>query len=197
MAMTGRRSRAIALGMLLAICLAGGCSMSAKVTGEAREASRQRGGHPMEPAVVEKHGFRIVGLEMADAGARAPLIMQLWVALAPKAHLIRDQVEPHVLYGVWWRRPGATGPSYVVGFRVRSGATVPAGMVAVEVPPSRYVMLAHKGSLGHVSASYERIMQWGREQGVQWGGRGVTHEVYDTSQPISDDYTVPVYEPIE
>jgi predicted transcriptional regulator YdeE len=164
---------------------------------ETTEAPRHRGDSAMEPAVVAKEAFTVVGLELADAGRKSALILQAWVALSAKAHLVEDKVDPDVLYGVWWRRPGAEGPSYVVGFEVRGGASVPPGMVAVEVTASRYVMLEHKGSMGGVGASYDRIMAWGRDNGVQWGGDGVTHEVYDTSQPLSGDYSVPVFEPIE
>lgn len=195
--MTRGRGWAVGLSMVFAACLLGGCATSSKTAPTSSGAGVQRAGPPVDPLVAEKDAFTVVGVEMTDANTRSSFIMLDWVAMASKGHLIENKKDPDLLYGVWWRRPGADEPSYVAGFEVSGAASVPPGMVVVEVPAARYVMVEHRGSMRHVAASYDRAIQWGRNNGMQFGGGGVTHEVYDASQPITDDYRVLIYEPVQ
>ena len=149
----------------------------------------------MEPKIVSRDAIKLVGIEFEDSFEKAYLIMNMWVALGPKLHLIKHPVEPHILYGVWHTKPGASKPVYLVGVQVTAFEDIPDGMVGLTVPAGRFVMLAHQGNMGAVGATYEAIMKWMHDTGAQHN-EAATLEVYDTTQPLSDDYRVPIYEPI-
>jgi RNA polymerase sigma factor (sigma-70 family) len=147
-------------------------------------------------SIARKPSFRVVGVELSDAGAVPYLILYSWVALCARLRRVKAKVDPHILYGVWYRKPGAEVASYVVGVEVAESGEPPDGMVAYTVPESTYVVVRHKGSIGRISATYESIWKWMAETRSEHH-EAATFEVYDTTQPLSDDYEVPIYEPIK
>ena len=149
----------------------------------------------MEPITTIRDTFTVVGMNLPDADRRSYLILQMWVALCPKLHLIPNAIEPHILYGVWHRKAGDTQPSYLVGVRVSNSQRVPEGMTAVRVDGGNFVMLKHVGSMGNVGATYQQIMHWMQDTDTQHR-EGQTFEVYDTTQPVEDRYAVTICEPI-
>jgi len=146
--------------------------------------------------VVSREEFRVIGVELTDAERRSYLIMQLWVSLCPKLRLVQHQVEPRILYGVWRQVPGDDQPRYVVGVQVPELEAVPEGMVGVTVPASRFVVAVHRGNMARIGETYQAITSWMREAGAEHN-EAATFEVYDTTQPVTDGYAVPIYEPIK
>jgi predicted transcriptional regulator YdeE len=149
----------------------------------------------MKVSVVKKEAFRVVGVELHNAGKKAYLIMYAWIALSPKLHLVKNQLRPHVLYGIWYKSPDADDHSYLVGVEVSDFKDVPAGMVAYTVPASHFAVFTHKGNVGGISNTYGKITQWLKETGAEQR-EAATFEVYDTTQVVSDEYEFTIYEPI-
>jgi len=85
-------------------------------------ASAEQNAPPGKPTmtveVVEHAAFKVVGVELADAELRPYLITYAWAALCPKMPLIKHQTQPYLLYGLWYRKPGAEKHSYLVGVEV-------------------------------------------------------------------------------
>jgi len=149
----------------------------------------------MDPEIVTTADIHLVGVEYPGAGARPYLIMNAWFALCARIAAVPEPLEPHVLYGAWHRAPGADEPGYLVGVRVPASAEPPAGLAALPIPGGRYVRLDHRGGMHAIGRGYDRIMAWMRET-TATHREGPTFEVYDTRQPIDDDYAVSIYEPI-
>ncbi len=149
----------------------------------------------MEPRIVERPALHLAGFELENGEPKSYLILQAGVALAARARLIEHVVEPELLYGVWLRRPGAE-PSYVVGFEVEVGSAQPEGLATAVVPACRFASFTHRGGLGGVAGTYERIAKWMADSGAEHE-EAATVEVYDTRQPIDDEYVVEVLEPIK
>jgi AraC family transcriptional regulator len=150
----------------------------------------------MDVTVVEREAFKVVGVELTGADKRAYLIMYAWIALGPKLQLVKKQLRPHVLYGIWHRQPNADDHSYLVGVEVSEFTEVPDGMEAYTVPASSYAVFTHKGSVGRIPATYAKIREWLKESGAEHN-EAATFEVYDTAQVISDKYEVAIHEPIK
>ncbi len=149
----------------------------------------------MEPRIVERGPLHLVGVELENGEPKSYLILQAWVALAARARRIERVIEPDVLYGVWLRRPAAE-PSYLVGVEVEEGSPPSEGLAAATVPACRFASFAHRGSLGSIAATYEQMARWMAESGSEHA-EAATIEVYDTRQPIDDEYVVEVLEPIK
>ena len=149
----------------------------------------------MEPVIVERRALHLAGVELENGEPRSYLILQVWVALAARARLIERVVEPDVLYGVWLHRPGAE-PSYLAGVEVEAGSAQPERLATATVPACRFASFTHRGSLGGVVGTYERIAKWMAETGAE-RAEAATLEIYDTRQHIDDEYVVEVLEPIK
>jgi predicted transcriptional regulator YdeE len=54
----------------------------------------------MEPKISTRRAMKIVGLELPK-GEMSSYILQLWVKLNSKIASIQNQVNPHVLYGIY------------------------------------------------------------------------------------------------
>jgi predicted transcriptional regulator YdeE len=150
----------------------------------------------LEAKVVQREAFKVVGVQLPDAGEDPGLILYAWVALCPKAQLIRNQVQPHLLYGIWYRESDTDKHCYLVGVEVSELEDVPEGLVAFTVPAGKFVTVTHKGNVGKIAATYDAIMEWMKETGAEHSD-AATFEVYDTRQQIGGDYEVVIHEPIQ
>ena len=138
----------------------------------------------------------LVGVDLLGAFERPYLILQAWIALAPRLAEVKGQVEPHILYGAWHREPGAETGAYLVGVQVGGLQDVPAGMAALAIPAGRHAVAVHQGSMGDVAATHDALLRWMRDAGVQHRD-APSYELYDTRQAIDDAYAVLIHEPIE
>ena len=148
-----------------------------------------------KPEVVEYESFNVVGIELPDAERKPYLITYAWAALCPKMSSIKQQVHPERLYGLWYKKPGAEKHSYLVGVEVKELEDVPAGMVTCTVPAAKFVRVVHVGRIGTIPLTYRAVTEWMRETGARHAD-APTFEIYDTTQPLSNDYKVLVHEPI-
>lgn len=132
----------------------------------------------------------MIGLELKDGERLSACILYAWVALAARRGAIECVENPHILYGMWVHKEGAPA-SYVVGLQASSEAPVPGGMVAVDVPAADYAVFRHKGQIGAIAETYGRLDRWFQESGARHMPAPVL-EVYDTTQPITEDYEFPI-----
>jgi len=150
------------------------------------------------PKIVERGSFTVVGVVCLEP----PLMIYAWIALAARRDEIEGIEDPHMLYGVWHRTPDHEGPgsnACLVGFQVAEAVDVPDGLAAYTVPAVRFAAFKHRGHIGHIGATYDRIGTWfrARPEVVAQRPPGVgAIEVYDTRQPIAGDYEFTILEPV-
>jgi AraC family transcriptional regulator len=95
----------------------------------------------MEPRIVERAGFIVVGLKYHGKNENNE-IPQVWEAFHPRIDEIKNMVTDRTAYGISASMDPATGEfDYVAGFEVSSGDDVPEGMVCFEVPGGKYAVL--------------------------------------------------------
>jgi len=76
---------------------------------------------------------------------------------------------------------------------------VPEGLAAYTGPAARFAAFEHRGHIGHIGATYDRIRAWfqARPEVVAQRPPGVgAVEVYNTRQPITGDYAFTIPEPV-
>jgi predicted transcriptional regulator YdeE len=150
----------------------------------------------MITTIVWRKTLRIVGIELPDAAAKPHLVSLAWASLSARRHLIKNPVHPHILYGVWRRKPEAVSPSYLVGIEVAEVRDLPEGLASCTVPASRFAVTRSEDAPCAAATAYEIVM--GRDPASAAAGReAVALEVYDTSQDAAEDRDVPVYAPIQ
>jgi AraC family transcriptional regulator len=96
----------------------------------------------MEPRIVERGAFTVVGLKYRGK-AEENKIPQLWQDLMPRAGEIEHLADDTAAYGISANMDMESGAfDYIAGFEVSSAETVPAGMVHFEVPGGRYAVFS-------------------------------------------------------
>ncbi|HXJ35705.1 MAG TPA: AraC family transcriptional regulator [Candidatus Eisenbacteria bacterium] len=125
-------------------------------------AERQRRMEFMEPRIVRKPAFIVVG--MADRFTpTSPRIPELWGRFAPRIHEVPHRRGLHTL-GVCIGAEPATveeaGFTYLAGVEVERAGDVPEGMIVVTVPENAYAVLTHTGHLSRLPDTVKHV--WGR-----------------------------------
>ena len=149
-----------------------------------------------EPEIVEHPAFNVVGIELPDPERKPYHVTYAWAALCPKMSAIKHQVHPERLYGIWYKKPGEEKHSYLVGVRVKELEDVPAGMMTSAVPAGKFARVVHVGRIGAIPITYRAVTEWMRKTGAK-NADAPTFEIYDTTQPLTDEYKVLVHEPIK
>ncbi len=118
-----------------------------------------QGGITMEPSIVRKAAFTVVGMEYHGRNENNE-IPALWESFLPRMDEIQHQVSTEGSFGLCIGDPDykQTGVfRYVAGQAVTEGATVPDGMVAVTVPEATYAVFTHRGTLETLGQTYDYI----------------------------------------
>jgi predicted transcriptional regulator YdeE len=133
------------------------------------------GGIPMEPRMVEKEAFTVVGMAWNSKSSEGD-IPGMWQRLIPREHEIEGKLQPAVSYGIC--QPGDNEDfTYVACFET-NGEHVPEGMTKVTVPAQRYVVFTHKGTIDRLGETYELIYsKWLPLQGLE-PVKGIDFERY-------------------
>ena len=100
------------------------------------------------PELVYRPAFRVIGMVCHDSES----IPQMWDRFIQREHEIGGLLRPGGSYGLCqplddgrWR--------YIAGLEVDTGAAVPAGMTALEVPAQAYARVEHRGPVGGLPAT--------------------------------------------
>jgi AraC family transcriptional regulator len=119
------------------------------------------GGIDMEPTIVWKDSFTIVGLEghTSQANNRIPA---LWQAFVQREREVADPVPGNRCYGVCEYKDFRTMDentewTETVGLEAYGKKPLPKGMVKKTVPSMRYAVFSHKGSLDTLGETYDYI----------------------------------------
>jgi AraC family transcriptional regulator len=155
---------------------------------------------PMEPRIVEKSSFTVVGIAGHFTPATNTQIPVLWERFAPRMDAIPRRHGRHTL-GLCIDADPATveeaGFTYVAAVEVDGVGDVPSEMIAITVPASRYAVFTHSGHISRIADTVRRI--WGewlpasRRRHV----RAPDFEHYDERwDPVTGEGDIDIYVPI-
>jgi AraC family transcriptional regulator len=150
----------------------------------------------MEPKIVEKSGFTVVGLKYRGKNENNE-IPRLWQVLGPRTAEIKDRVDDYVAYGISANVDKSTGEfDYIAGFEVSPTQELPEGMVSFEVPGSKYAVFST--TLPKIGETFNNAYHtWMPESGYQPTG-GPEFEVYDERfDPQDPDSLFDLYIPVK
>lgn len=95
----------------------------------------------MEPKIVQKEAFTVVGLKVRCAIGQTSNIPQLWGQLMARMGKIQGLAEQGNSYGAMTNYDEAGGGwDYIAAFRVEPAAPTPAGMERVDLPAGTYAV---------------------------------------------------------
>jgi AraC family transcriptional regulator len=150
----------------------------------------------MEPRIVERSGFIVVGLRYRGKNENYE-IQQLWQVLGPRAGEIKNMLDDHVAYGISANIDRSSGEfDYIAGFEVSAVKELPEGMVSFEVPGSKYAVFST--TLPKIGETFDNAYHtWMPESGYQPTG-GPEFEVYDERfDPQDPDSLFDLYIPVK
>ncbi|WP_010494456.1 MerR family transcriptional regulator [Paenibacillus elgii] len=154
------------------------------------------GGTNMEPKLVKKAAFTVVGMEWNNKSSEGG-IPQLWDRFVPREDEIQGKLQPDVSYGVCI--PGSNGDlSYIAGFET-TGEHLPNGMIKFTVPEQTYAVFTHTGSLRRLGETMELIYRkWLPLHSLE-PSQGMDLEVYDErfTEPEDERTQIDLYIPVK
>ena len=120
-------------------------------------------GHPMEPLIVTKPAFTIVGLPFTGFISAAPYeggnenneIGAVWDQLNARFGEIKHICG--AAYGLCFGMPNDREPWYLAGFEVSHVEGLPAGMMSLKVPAQQYAVFPC--TVGTIGATYRTIIE--------------------------------------
>ncbi len=159
---------------------------------------QKRGGIGMEPKVLRKESFTVVGLKWSNQQLHDGVgIPDHWNRFMSRAHEITGRINSNEFYGIGM--PQQSGEfHYVAGFEA-SQDHVPDGMTAITVPEMTYAVFTHTGSLAHIWETREMIYStWLPQHGLV-PSSGILYELYDQRfrGPDHPETQIDLYVPIE
>lgn len=151
----------------------------------------------MEPQIVEKEAFTIVGIPFKGQVTSGPYadgehnneIGKAWDELNARVAEIRHVTGPGI--GLCFGMPNTEQPWYIAGMQVSRAEDVPAGMMAMTVPGQKYAVF--KCTLPTIGQTYQYIMeQWQPRTGYQHAD-APDFELYDEKWDMADPQVSPLY----
>ena len=133
----------------------------------------------IEPEIVQKEAFTVVGMETHFIGALSPdannfeLVPALWHRFINRLDEVESRTD-EACYGLIITRPERerSHPDellYVAGAAVREVASLPEGMVRHEVPASTFAVITHRGPIADLPETIRCAMEeWLPGSGYRW-----------------------------
>ncbi|GAB4151143.1 MAG: hypothetical protein Kow00107_01730 [Planctomycetota bacterium] len=153
----------------------------------------------MEPKIVTKEEFRVVGLHYYGDNSDNS-IPELWSDFCKREHEMPPAIEPDIWYGVCWCESEDCGGkfNYLACRAVAKDAPVPSGMREYTVPAHKYAVFTHYGKLDTLHATYVRIMNEDMKRlGLEFASM-FSFELYDKDFRYGeDDSKMYIYIPIK
>lgn len=157
---------------------------------------------PLTPKIVEQAGFTVIGISArtrnADEMSGKGVIGQQWARFMKEDLLgkIPNKADSNVLAVYTDYESDANGAyTFLLGAKVNSAESVPAGMAAKRIPAGRYaVFTTEKGALAKVvPETWSRI--WALPKSAPGGNRSyqADYELYDQRAADSQSAQVDVY----
>jgi predicted transcriptional regulator YdeE/DNA-binding transcriptional MerR regulator len=136
-------------------------------------ATRQKEGQTMEPRIVTKPAFTVVGLPFTGFVSSAPYensaqtnneIGKVWEEFDARYAEIKNVCGP--AYGLCFGMPNDREPWYIAGIEVSKADDIPAGMMSMTVPAQKYAVFPC--TLGALGATYRYITEeWQPRSGYE------------------------------
>ena len=153
----------------------------------------------MEPKIVDREAFHVVGMTQRFTPGKIDGIPALWARLVLRSAEVAD-VIPGVNYGVGIedRKDGEPGFLYTAGTAVSSVGRVPEGMSVLAIPAGRYAVFTHRGPVTHLAKTIVAVWhQWLPRSGLK-ARHAPDFECYDRRFKMNKpDSEVDLYVPIE
>lgn len=143
----------------------------------------QQEGHIMQPQIVTKPAFTVVGLPFTGFITSAPYedgkenneIGVVWGEFNRRAPEIQNICGP--TYGLCFGMPNEREPWYIAGVEVSRAEEIPAGMMSMSVPAQKYAVFPC--TLGTLGATYRHITEeWQSQTGYEHA-EAPDFELYD------------------
>ena len=123
----------------------------------------------IDPHVVEKPAFTIVGCEATFISALSPdannleVIGGLWESFVHRAKEVPHRAD-QAMYGLIYSRNESQRShpdefQYIAGVQVDQVGELPAGMVARTIPASKYVVVIHRGPIARIGETMSLLYQ--------------------------------------
>jgi predicted transcriptional regulator YdeE len=138
----------------------------------ARSKTEQKEGKIMEPRIVTKPAFTVVGLPFTGLISAAPYesgnenkeIAKVWDEVNQRRNEIQAICGPG--YGLCFGMPNEREPWYIAGFEVSRADVVPAGMMSMTVREQKYAVFPC--TLGTIGATYRHVAEeWQSRPGYE------------------------------
>lgn len=125
----------------------------------------------IEPTLVEKPSFQIIGPEASFIGALSThptnfkVIPALWESFCVRVGEVPNRLGQE-MYGVMYGRPRAERGDpdemqYIAAVRVSSNAQIPSGMVSHTIPAAMFAVFIHRGPISGIAETVSQIYrQW-------------------------------------
>lgn len=148
----------------------------------------------MEPRIIYKPAFRVVGFSRNGALEHEDT-ERLWDMLSARYREIPG-VDPDMGYGVHCHT--GQGHKYLAGLASREDGPIPEGMTAEIFGPHAYAVFHHRGRVGGLSETVEKVF----EEWLPAAGKspldGFYFEFYDDHfQPDSEDSIIFIWVPVK
>lgn len=161
-----------------------------------------REGLTMEPRIMHKAGFKVVGMQITTtlkSNAENMDIANLWIRFKPRMEEIAGRINPSVAYGICGNLADEdvspaemtedTAYTDLACVEVDDFDRIPDNMIGWTLPGRAYAVFTHKGRLfpNYLQQTYDYIYgTWAARSGYELDG-GFDFELYDDRFTTVDD----------
>jgi len=157
----------------------------------------------MEPKIVEKEAFKIVGLRKMFTAETTKEIPELWNQFMAHIPQLSTGEGMPVCYGACYHDPSQPMEAsaefeQIAAVEFKEGVEIPDGLIVRDVEDCKYAVFTHKGKLGKLTDTYNYIYGvWSQREDVKLKA-GHMFEYYDEHfNPESNESEIFIYVPIE
>ncbi|HET9844077.1 MAG TPA: GyrI-like domain-containing protein [Gammaproteobacteria bacterium] len=136
---------------------------------------------PIEPHIVSREPFTVVGLEYKGPMKNMVDIPKLWHLFNDRIQEIENKMAEDRLYGVFYQTPSQRATSemtYMACVPVSHDQEIPEGMISKEVQGGKFAALTHKGPISDIVQSIDFLHSWILGSEFEFDQRE-SYELYD------------------
>ena len=138
--------------------------------------------------IMEKKGFTLIGYELEDAAIQPEICSLAWIKLCSKIRDIENITEPEIIYGAWYQEKGKE-EAYMAGVEVKGVGDVPSELKTIYIRDAIYATIKIRGRVDFKNNIGELETWILNNKNIEFRTpRGVTLEIYDTSQEVNDEF---------
>ena len=163
------------------------------------------GGFTMEPKIVTKDEFKIVGMKIFGENTNTEIV-ELWQKFMPRIgeikNLLNIDINKNICFGMCYpsEEMNETGEfEYIASIEVSSLDDIPQGMVGRTIPRQKYAVFTHKGVADKIKETYKYIYgTWQPKSGCELV-KAPDFEYYDErfDADNQEDSEMDIYIPIK